>query len=115
MTHMSTGSNSAKWWFAEGVITKGVFSLEESLESLISQNFRETLGNGRLLLYFPQSLSKFSKLSRQWTFLQRPLFQKTPFSEQCQKTVVFIVDDLGFFGPGIPDLVTELCPSQNTA
>ena len=29
--------------------------------------------------------------------------------------VVFIADDLGRLGPGIPDLVTELCPSQDTA
>ena len=29
--------------------------------------------------------------------------------------VVFVADDLGFLGPGIPDLVTELCPLQDTA
>ena len=29
--------------------------------------------------------------------------------------VVFIADDLGFLGPGIPDLVTELYPPQDTA
>ena len=29
--------------------------------------------------------------------------------EQCQM-VVFVADDLGFLGRGIPDLVTELCP-----
>ena len=34
--------------------------------------------------------------------------------EQCQM-VVFVADDLGFLGPGIPDLVTELCPLQDTA
>ena len=34
--------------------------------------------------------------------------------EQCQM-VVFVADDLGFLGPRIPDLVTELCPPQNTA
>ena len=34
--------------------------------------------------------------------------------EQCQ-VVVFIADDLGFLGPGSPDLVTELCPPQDTA
>ena len=33
--------------------------------------------------------------------------------EQCQ-VVVFIVDDLGFLGPGSPDLMTELCPPQDT-
>ena len=29
--------------------------------------------------------------------------------------VVFVADDLGFLGRGIPDLVTELCPPQDTA
>ena len=36
----------------KGVITKGVFSLEESLESL---NSLESLEDGRLVLCFPQS------------------------------------------------------------
>ena len=36
----------------KGVITKGVFSLEESLESLKSL---ESLENGRILSYFPES------------------------------------------------------------
>ena len=39
----------------KGVITKGVFSLEESLESLKSLNSLESLENGRILLYFPES------------------------------------------------------------
>ena len=26
----------------------------------------------------------------------------------------FVADDLGFLGPGILDLVTELCPPQDT-
>ena len=34
--------------------------------------------------------------------------------EQCQ-VVVFIADDLGFLGPGSPDLMTELCPPQDAA
>ena len=34
--------------------------------------------------------------------------------KQCQM-VVSIADDLGFLGPGVPDLVTELCPPQDTA
>ena len=34
--------------------------------------------------------------------------------EQCQ-VVVFIADDLGFLGPGSPDLMTELCPLQDAA
>ena len=39
----------------KGVITKGVISLEESLESLKSRNSLESLENGWLLLYFPES------------------------------------------------------------
>ena len=39
----------------KGVITKGVFSFEESLESLKSLNFLESLENGQSLLYFPES------------------------------------------------------------
>ena len=39
----------------KGVITKGVFSPEESLESLESLNSLESLDNGGILLYFPQS------------------------------------------------------------
>ena len=38
---------------AKGVITKGVFSPEKSLESLNSLNSLESLGNGRNLLSFP--------------------------------------------------------------
>ena len=34
--------------------------------------------------------------------------------EQCQ-VVVLIADGLGLLGPGGPDLMTELCPPQNTA
>ena len=33
--------------------------------------------------------------------------------EECQ-VAVFVADDLGFLGPGIPDLVTELRPTQDT-
>ena len=43
----------------------------------------------------------------------KALFQKA-FFEQCQ-VVVFIADDLGFLGPGSPDLMTELCLPQDTA
>ena len=39
----------------KGVITKGVFSLEKSLESLKSLNSLESPENGRNLLSFPQS------------------------------------------------------------
>ena len=44
----------------EGVITKGVSSLEESLKSLDSL---ECLGNGRILLYFPQSGGSLESLN----------------------------------------------------
>ena len=39
----------------KGVITKGVFSREKSLESLKSLDSLESLENGRNLLSFPQS------------------------------------------------------------
>ena len=52
----------------KGVITKGVFSLEESLDSL------ESLENGRILLWFPQSGGALKSLEESL----RPLFQKTP-------------------------------------
>ena len=44
----------------KGVITKGVFSLEESLESLKSL---ESLENGRILLCFPQSRASLESLN----------------------------------------------------
>ena len=60
-----------------------------TLESLKSPNSLESLEDGRNLLSFPQPgpggfsinsrISKFSRFSREWTFLKRPLFQKTPF------------------------------------
>ena len=37
------------------MIAKGVFSPEESLESLKSINSQKALENGRILLYFPES------------------------------------------------------------
>ena len=43
--------------------------------------------------------------------MQIPLFQ-CPLLEISE---VFVADDLGFMGLGIPDLVTELCPPQDTA
>ena len=45
----------------KGVITKGVFSLEESLESLKSLNSLESLENGRMLLYFPDPGNSLKK------------------------------------------------------
>ena len=39
----------------KGSLRKGSFSLEESLESLKSLNSLESLGNGWILLYFPES------------------------------------------------------------
>ena len=38
----------------KGVITKGVFSLEQSLDSLKSLNSLESLENGQVLFCFPQ-------------------------------------------------------------
>ena len=61
----------------EGVIRKGVVSLEESPESLKSLNSLESLENGQILLCFPVSggslksldsrRSKFSRISRKWS------------------------------------------------
>ena len=73
----------------KGVITKGVFSLEKSLESLkslkfsrISRKWSDSPLFYTVWLFSRISrISKFSRISRKWTFLKRPLFQKTPFSE----------------------------------
>ena len=47
----------------KGVITKGVFSLEESLESLQFLNSLESLENGWILLSFLQSGGSLEPLS----------------------------------------------------
>ena len=56
---LTSGSPLEEPFFGTGetlrVIAKWVFSLEQSLESLISLNSLESLENGRLLLYFPES------------------------------------------------------------
>ena len=46
----------------KGVITKGVFSLEESLESLKSLNSLESLESGWILLYFPEYVGSLKSL-----------------------------------------------------
>ena len=46
----------------KGVISKGVFSLEESLESLKSLDSLESLKTGRILLCFPQSWDSLESL-----------------------------------------------------
>ena len=51
-TTMRAGTDSGP---EKGVITKGVFSPEKSLESLKSLDSLESLENGRNLLSFPQS------------------------------------------------------------
>ena len=72
----------------KGVITKGVFSLEESRESLKSLNSLESLENGRILLSFPQSGSSLETLeslnsleSLEIDFFEKTPFPKDPFSE----------------------------------
>ena len=64
------------------VISKGVFSLKESLDSLTSL---ESLGNCHGLLVLPQfegSLASLKSLDSldNGPFLKRPLFPKAPFS-----------------------------------
>ena len=53
----------------------------ESLTSLNSLEYVESLENGRTLLSRGWEFSRISKFSRRWTFLKRTLFQKTPFSD----------------------------------
>ena len=70
----------------KGVITKGVFSPEESLESLKSRPFSRISGKWPDSPLFStvwgfSKISRISKFSREWTFLKRPLCQKNPFSE----------------------------------
>ena len=50
----------------KGVITQGVFSLEDCLDNLKSLNSLESLDNGRVLLLFPEvgeSLKSLESLS----------------------------------------------------
>ena len=43
-------------------------------------------------------------------------YGREDFSDSSSaKWWVLVADDLGFLGPGIPDLVTELCPPQDSA
>ena len=64
----------------KGVTTKGVFSLEESLRFL---NSLESLGNGRILLYFPQSGGSLESLEslNSLESLEMDFTEKTPFSK----------------------------------
>ena len=65
----------------KGVITKGVFSLAESLESLQSVDSLESLENGRILLCFPQSGGSLETLESLHSLesLENGLFWKDPF------------------------------------
>ena len=58
-----------------------------------------------------------TKSPDEWTFQSLAIYNAPNLHavvEQCQ-VVVFIADDLGFWGPGSPDLMTKLCPPQDTA
>ena len=68
----------------KGVITKGVFSPEKSLESLKSLNSLESLENGRILLYFPESGGSLESLEslNYLESLENGLFWKDPFSKR---------------------------------
>ena len=62
----------------KGVITKGVFALEESLESL---NSLDSLETGRILLCFPHSGGSLESLNSLES-LENGLFFKDPFSRR---------------------------------
>ena len=68
----------------KGVITKGIFSLEESLESLQSLNALESLENDWILLCFPESGDSLNSLEslNSLKSLENGLFWKDPFSKR---------------------------------
>ena len=61
------------------VISKGVLSLEESLESLNTLDSLESLESGRILLCFPQSGGSLESL-KSLDFSEKTPFPKDPFS-----------------------------------
>ena len=61
----------------KGVITKGVFSLKLTLETLKSLHFLETRGHGRILLCFPH----FKRSLESRESLENGHFTKDPFSK----------------------------------
>ena len=64
----------------------------------------------------PLKILANSVLSRKMTELASPMLERhSVYGRCCRQVVVFIADDLGFLGPGSPDLMTELCPPQDTA
>ena len=85
----------------EGVITKGVFSLEESLDPLYLPSL-ESLENGRTLLCFPQSwgslrnsrISTFSGVSKTCTYLREKDLCKRPLvpipNKQLETRIVLL-------------------------
>ena len=110
----------------KGVITQGVFSLEESLESLQSLDSLESLENGWILLYFPLSggslkggfsqisrISKLTKITRKWT-------RKEPFSKALNVSACYNYMDASGWCPsesqlsctGRPTFVS-LCAETN--
>ena len=65
--------------------SKGVFSLKESLEALAYLDYLRSLGDGRFSCFPPWSCF-LSRTSEKWTFLKKPFFQKTPFSDPDEYT-----------------------------
>ena len=81
----------------KGVITKGVFPLEESLESLKSLDSLQSLENGRILLCLPQSEGSQKSLkslncleSLEIDFSEKTPFPKDPYKLENNLSTVFL-------------------------
>ena len=66
-------------------------------------------------LDLPRSYHTYRSLRAKLPNNNLSLSDTLPYLGNSAKWWVFVADDLGRLGPGIPDLVTELCPPQDTA
>ena len=68
--------------YERGLFTGGISRISNRISKILeilwsdSPLFSRVWGFSRM-----SRISKFSRISRKWTFLKRPLFQKTPFSK----------------------------------